>query len=172
VNALVASGRLSQSDLETALHPEELQLLEQGPAPTLWYPLDSVARLNELLIRESGGDGPKVMRELGAGALELLLHGSGSRVFLDGVRKLGNHSGEKLVQLARLLLNFGEWNYRQLSPQHAVIEASQVKPLPETLRFAIEGLIEVMAPKFLGKTVIVSSERPAPDRIFFNSRAR
>ncbi|HBZ68766.1 MAG TPA: hypothetical protein DEP35_03050 [Deltaproteobacteria bacterium] len=172
VNALVEKGRMSQRDLEATLHPEDLRLLEEGPAPTLWYPIASVARLNELLIRESGGDGPKLMRELGAGALDSLLQGGGSRLFLEGIRKLGNRASDALVELARLLLNFGEWNYRQDSPQHAVIEARQVQPLPETLRFAIEGLIEVMIPEFLGMTVIVSSERPAPDRILFNCRVR
>jgi len=172
VNALVESGRISRTDLEATLHPEDLRLLEQKPVPTLWYPIDSVARLNELLIRESGGDGLKLMRELGAGALELLLQGGGSRFFLDGIRKLGNHSGEALVQLARLLLNFGEWSYLEPSPQHAVIEAREVKALPESLRFAIEGLIQVLVPKFLGISVIVSSERPAPDRILFDCRVR
>jgi hypothetical protein len=172
VNALVESGRISQRDLEAILHPEDLRLLEERPAPTLWYPIASVARLNELLIRQQGGDGPKLMRELGAGALNSLLQGGGSRLFLDGIRKLGNRATEALVQLARLLLNFGEWNYRQLSPQHAVIEACQVQPLPETLRFAIEGLIEAMIPEFLGMTVHVSSERPTPDRVLFNCHVR
>jgi len=172
VNALVESGRISRTDLEATLHPQDLRLLEQRPEPTLWYPIDSVARLNELLIRESGGDGPKLMRELGAGAVELLLQGGGSRLFLDGIRKLGNRAGEALVQLAKLLLNFGAWSYLQPSPEHAVIEAREVKALPETLRFAIEGLIQVLVPKFLGMTVIVSSERPAPDRILFDCRVR
>jgi hypothetical protein len=56
-----------------------------GAAPTLWYPIASVGRLNELLIRESGGDGPRLMRELGAGALASLRQGGGSRLFLDGI---------------------------------------------------------------------------------------
>jgi hypothetical protein len=56
-----------------------------GAAPTLWYPIASVGRLNELLIRESGGDGPKLMREHGAGALASLRQGGGSRLFPDGI---------------------------------------------------------------------------------------
>jgi hypothetical protein len=172
INALVTSGRISQGDLEAALLPEDLRFLEEGPAPTLWYPIASVARLNELLIRESGGDGPKLMRELGAGALASLRQGGGSRLFLDGIRKLGNRAGEALVQLARLLLNFGEWSYCQSSPQHAVIEARQVQQLPETLRFAIEGLIQVIVPEILGMAVTVSSERPAPDQVLFHCSVR
>ena len=77
-----------------------------------------------------------------------------------------------MTSLAGAIFNVSRWRYRGHPEDRNVnrIEVTGAAELPEVSRFAAQGFIEYMASRMTGVTVLVSSERPAPDRIVFTLR--
>jgi hypothetical protein len=77
-----------------------------------------------------------------------------------------------MTSLASAIFNVSRWRYRRHPEDVNVnrIEVTGARDLPEVSRWAAQGFIEYMASRMTGVTVLVTSERPAPDRIVFTLR--
>lgn len=172
--ALLESGRLTETALEDRLPPTDLAFLGSRLSAALWYPIETYARLLELLVSMEGGIQPQhYLRKRGARAAQRLID-AGLYSQLDAsVETWGEKTGRIMVTLAPALYNFGRWSSSLLAEgTQLTVEAVDVAPLPEVSRTIAEGFIETIMARAVGSAVQVTSERPTPDRIMFHGRAR
>ncbi|HBZ71522.1 MAG TPA: hypothetical protein DEP35_18080, partial [Deltaproteobacteria bacterium] len=63
---LTDAGRISQEDLQERLSPLEQKLLESGINAAAWYPMESYARITDLLCELQGGRPTEYFRGRGS----------------------------------------------------------------------------------------------------------
>jgi hypothetical protein len=182
LQALVAAGRLSRDALEARLAVTDLQLLDSKVAAGLWYPLDTYARLSELLLEVEGrGDRAYLVRR-GARAAERLF-AAGLYLQLQRGEELGAEKrnrnegwtareGNLMASLAGAIFSVSRWRFEvdPLDPRVQRIQVSEAAALPEVSRLAAQGFVEYTATRLTGAPIAVTSERPTRDRIVFTLR--
>jgi hypothetical protein len=179
-------GRLSQEEADARLAPEDLALLEGEIQPAAWYPIESYARLMELLGDVEGEGKDSYFVERGKASARRLLSGGlyqqltflsrwektitpdGSRhavVIADYTRNL-----KMVVSLASCIYNVGEWTVER-DPDHpgrVLIEVREASAYSEPMRLAIEGFLNECARSAREDLDHLHvSERPAPDLMRF-----
>lgn len=175
--ALVERRVVSRQDLELALEPADIALLESKPAPSEWVPIATYARVVELLLKVEGRGDRRYLRQRGARAAERLFdsgvyaqlrHGMviGELTETGGKRIFKELDGRLMTSLSGAIFNFGAWTFRDTGECYEV-EARDVGPMPDATRLAAEGFLEVMTARTSRQHVTVTSERVAPERIVF-----
>lgn len=179
---LIQSGRITREVAEVRLEAEDLALLDDKVLPGTWYPLASYRRMSELLCEVEGNNEPAYLMARGQRAAERLfdagLYQQMQRGEAIGAEKRergeawSEFDGNLMTSLAGAIFNVSRWRYRRHpeDPNVNRIEVTSATDLPEVSRWAAQGFIEYMASRMTGVTVLVSSERPAPDRIVFTLR--
>jgi hypothetical protein len=179
-------GRISQEETDARLAPEDLAFLEGEINPAAWYPIESYARLMELLgeFEGKGKDayfiarGRVSARRLMATGFyqqltflsrwEKTVTGDGSRhqvVIAEYTRNL-----RMVVSLASCIYNVGRWAVES-DPEHpgrVLIEVREASAYSEPMRLAIEGFLNECARAAREDLDHLHvSERPASDLMRF-----
>lgn len=170
VNELVEAGKLAVTELDAVLSPDEVALLENGIAPSLWYPVECFDHLLMLLSRQTGSSDPAWIARLGRESAPGLFEDGPYASFVEGSRSLGERAGVALVKLSQLLLSFGEWSYAGSAQRAFVLEVRDAEPMSEWLQHAAGGFIEYLAGEMAGRAIEVDSQRLAPDRVLYRGR--
>lgn len=179
------SGRISPEKLEERLHAAELELLDTKVYPSSWYPMESYARITDLLSELEGGNAHDYFRRRGAAnARRLIDAGLYSQLDflkrwekaiegredhnLDAVTESFMRSLRLVSSLSGSIYNSGTWTVERDPDREARvrIEIRDAAAYSEGMRYAIEG--------FLNECVLAvraelegfwSSQRLAPDHI-------
>lgn len=171
VKQYVTGGKLGGYDLSRHLDPGDVDLLAFEVHPTLWYPIGLYDRLIHVVCDCDGAGDEGFYASFGAREAETVLAFRPLAALVDGASVFGKRSGVALVKLANLAFSFGEWRYTGSSLTDFRVEATEVEPLPDTLRYVLEGFMSSLASRLTGKLVTVTSVRPTRDWITFTGSA-
>jgi hypothetical protein len=171
VKQYLAGGKLGGYDLSRRLAPGDVDLLAFDVHPTLWYPIDLYDRLIRVVCDCDGAGEESFYASFGAREADGVLASRPLRALVDGASAFGNRSGVALVKLANLAFSFGEWRFTGSSLEDFRVEASEVGPLPDTLRYVLEGFMSSLASRMTGEFISVTSVRPTRDWIAFSGCA-
>jgi len=167
VKQYVSGGKLSGYDFSRHLDPGDVDLLAFDVHPTLWYPIELYDRLIHVVCDCDGDGEDGFYASFGAREADTVLSFRPLRALVDGASVFGKRSGVALVKLANLAVSFGEWRYTGDSLADFRVEATDVGPLPDSLRYVLEGFLSSLASRLTGKLVSVTSVRPTRDWITF-----
>ncbi|HTO55317.1 MAG TPA: hypothetical protein VMR50_18175 [Myxococcota bacterium] len=163
-------GRVTASDLEERLRPEDHSYLSKQLAASSWVPLDTCERVLGVLVSfRSAGTRSEFLRSEGSRSARDLHRLELYRQFDRSTEDWGPEAGGVLVSLAAVFYNFASWSYQSghgRGPDRIVV--SQAREFPEDFRTATEGFVEYMWRAVLKQSsVVVTSERPTPDQVVF-----
>ena len=166
---LLAQGRLDGRHVEARLSAHDLELLETKLDPDAWVPIESHARVLDLLADAARGDRAAFHRTRGMRMGEDLacLDEEPSEADAEAT------AGDRVLLPARLvtrsqreLYSFMSWHVEAGSrPDSFVIRLEQAAALPLATQQALEGMAAYAAAYVLDARFVVSSRRPAPDRV-------
>jgi hypothetical protein len=169
LHSLLDGRRTSRDELTQRLEPRDIDAFDSKIEPSLWYPLEIAAHFSEEIDRITGDGGPETWTKRGTTIAHAILQNPNLASFLEGGMSRGTNAGPTLVKLSSLILNFGEFKWKG-NPKGFEIVATQVAPMPDVARYAIQGVIEVLAEKTVGARIPISSERPDPDTIIYSGQ--
>jgi hypothetical protein len=181
---LLEEGRVSEEQIETKLVAEDLVFLEAEVNPASWYPMESYARITQLLgeIEGAGKEGYFVKRGR-ASARRLIKAGlyqqlsflprwneRTSRGAGDESALIANYASKlrMVISLASSIYNVGKWVVESdpENPRRVRIAVREASAYSEPMRLAIEGFFNECAHAAREDLVhLYTSERPAPDLI-------
>ena len=181
LRALRDSGRISRARIEKTLQPVDLALLDTQIEPALWYPIQSYARLTEVLLDVLGRGDPQYIADRGARAAQRLWE-SGLYVQLQHgeekaakARRTGGVMSDRdarvITTLSGAIFNFTRWKYR-VEETGPVIEVSEAEALPEVSVWAARGFLEYVVSRLRRVETRVTATRVASDRIEFRYQVR
>ena len=178
-------GAIAPEKLEDRLTTEERDWLDSEVCPGTWYPIESYARLTDLLCEIEAGDPIPYFRGRGAKNAQRLIESglytqleflkrwervssAGEAVDPEAILNNYQRSLRLVITLARSIYNVGEWT-SELDPDRsnrARIEIRDAAAYSENMRHAIEGFLNecVRSVRFEVKH-LYTSERVAPDHI-------
>ena len=168
VKQYASGGKLGGYDLSRHLEPGDVDLLAFEVHPTLWYPIELYDRLIHVVCDCEGAGAEGFYASFGAREADVVLSSRPLRALVDGASAFGERSGAALVKLAHLAFSFGEWRYTGGSMADFRVEATDVGPLPDSLRYVLEGFMSSLASRVSGEFISVTSVRPARDWIAFS----
>jgi len=181
---LQQEGRLPEAKVDAYLAAEDLAFLEGEISPAVWYPIESYARLMQLLGDVEGAGKDAYFVERGRGSARRLME-TGFYQQLSFLSRWGeapetngsDHSSvvaafarnlRMVVSLASAIYNVGKWTVEP-DPEHAgrvMIAVREATAYSEPMRLAIEGFLkECCRSAREDLTRLIVSERPAPDLI-------
>ncbi|MCG8592065.1 MAG: hypothetical protein MJE66_22440 [Proteobacteria bacterium] len=173
INRLISAGKLDEKALSQHLSAEDIDLLGQSCHPTLWYPVEIHDRMMRVLCDcEGAGDMPTYGRRFGWSESDRMLEKGAIGALVERGSVFGNRAGVVLVKLADLAFNFGEWRYVGDNMTDFEVEGTDVEDLPESMRFALEGFISLLASRVSGSEVCTCSQRDVHDRVVFSTTLR
>jgi hypothetical protein len=133
----------------------------------------------ELLLHHEGHGNPAYLRGRGARAAEAAFD-SGLYAQLRHSMAIGTlteesgednvfeeRDGRLMASLSGAIFNFGVWSFRTM-PGRYEVEVRESAALPDVLRHAIEGFLEVITERTSRREVEVRSRRTSPDVVVFS----
>jgi hypothetical protein len=171
LHSLLDEGRVSREDLELRLEPRDLQIFDEKVEPSLWYPLDTLTRISNVVCDLTGREGPEEWIQRGHVVIEGVLENPNFAKFFEAARKKGVQAGPTLVGMAALLLNFGEMRFQGDFTRFAVTLTS-ARSVPDLIRYSIQGAIQSLAERIVDEPIEVTSERPDEDTIVYEGWRR
>jgi hypothetical protein len=166
---LVGAGRISRANVEARLRAEDLPFLHKKLAATTWVPIDTYARLVDVLVEvEANGPADVYLHSRGTRAGQRLHKAGVYRQFEASTETWGNRVGKIVITMAAVLYNFTKWTF-EVGSEHGVwqIKVDEAAAFPEVARFTTQGFIEYTSRAVSGGNEVVRSDRPTPDRIVF-----
>ncbi len=183
---LQREGRVSQEEVDAQLATEDLAFLEGETSSAGWYPIESYARLIELLGDLEGGGKDAYFVERGRASARRLME-SGLYQQLSFLSRWDSTLGaagddtsatiadyarnlRMVTSLASAIYNVGKWVVEP-DPEHAgrvCIAVREARAYSDPMRLAIEGFLNECARAAREDlTHLHISERPAPDLMLF-----
>ena len=177
-------GRLSEEQIEAGLADDDLVFLETEANPASWYPMESYARITQLLGDVEGAGKDSYFVERGRASARRLMEaglyqqlaflprwnertsrgtGEESALIADHASKL-----RMVISMASGIYNVGKWVVEPDpgSPRRLCIAIREASAYSEPMRLAIEGFFNECAHAAREDLVqLYTSERPAPDLI-------
>jgi hypothetical protein len=178
LRGLIECGKVRRDEVEAALEAKDIELLDAKISPSAWIPIETYARIVELLLRYEGHGDPAYLRARGARAAErafdsglyaqlrhstaigALTEESGDDVFTE-------RDGRLMASISGAIFNFGTWTFRDTTRGYEV-EVADSAALPDVARSAIEGFLEVMTERTSRREVRVLSRRTTRDVVVFH----
>jgi hypothetical protein len=169
VRDLIAADQISEEQLAAHLEPADYDYLEQKMDAAGWYPVGSYRRFLELLCAtDSNTSAEAYLIQRGAIAAERL-RALGSFPMLEietselGVRALG-----VFITIADTLYNFTRWTGEPDEDGTGyTVTVEDAADYPDAARYVAQGFLERGAVYVTSNPVLVSSQRPTPDRVIF-----
>lgn len=185
VRQLVERGRMRAEELESELPARDRAILDDKVLDAAWYPMETYARLMDLLCRREGGGRERYYQQRGARTAERLIEAGlysqlsflgrfeedaqsvgapDSRAAIDGyIARL-----RRVVSMAGSIYSSGRWIV-EVDPddaQRVVIEIHDAGAYSEGVRHAIEGFLNACARAVREELrTLFETDRPASDRI-------
>ncbi|HTF35878.1 MAG TPA: hypothetical protein VK714_19515 [Myxococcota bacterium] len=164
-------GRITQGDLEAALTPEDLRILEEPVRPGSWYPVATEDRLLRLLMAKEGHGNVEYLIEAGRlSADRVIALGIYDQLKPENAQRLGDRFGPFLNTLAAAAHNFTRWRFTGTMERFR-IEVTEAADYPDAVRYTGQGFIERCFAYTTGRRVTVTSTREAVDRVVFEGRS-
>lgn len=176
-------GRVPEDEIQAQLTERDLRILDQKILDGSWYPIETYARMVELLCRTVGGGRTDYYLERGAAsAKRLLASGLYSQLeFLQRWRETpeGGESAERMIaaysaklklviSLAGAIYNVGRWSVGP-DPRDAAkvrIDILEADAYSDGMRYAIEGFLNECTRAVRSDVPrLFRTERTAPDHI-------
>jgi hypothetical protein len=167
---LLASGRLTQSELEQRLQPADFEYLGKQLAASMWVPIATYDRVVRMVCDfESDGDPEGYLRLRGLRAAERLHKLGVYKQFEASYETWGSKLGKISTTIASVLYNFTRWSFEMGENERDYrIVVDDALHFPESLRFVGEGVMvyfaRLQAPV---SKVEVTSERVRPDQVVY-----
>ena len=155
----IEAGQISMDDVTVRLEASDLNLLDEKIESSLWYPVDSVSRISELLLETLGKNDYDFMVDQGRETAARFQREGIFAAFIQDAAKRGDRMGPTLVEISELALNFGDWSFEGESMQDFTITVRDALQLPETMRYSILGFIETLASDLAGVQMEASTSR-------------
>jgi len=175
VKARLASGDLTEADLDRALKPEDLAYFgDDGVLISNWYPIEAYARVCELLV--VGGRLPRqdALVEHGRQSAQRVVQlGLYSQVDARTEGRWEDRVGRVLVSLFPVFFNFTKWEWvppHDLKREPFTIIVREAEAMPETIRLRTLGFVEYLASRASGGQATVNAEYPDRGTIVFKGR--
>jgi hypothetical protein len=171
LRSLLERGRLSRQAAERRLGARDLEILDGKVEPSLWYPNETYVGFSDLIAEAAGSVDDAFWIARGRRAGERLL-GAESVLgrFVEGVSGKGANAGRALMKFPNLMFNYGRWEYESPRRGEFSVHLRDAAPLPDSLRFSIQGAGEVIGARLVGAPVQVTSRRPSEDYVVFEGR--
>jgi hypothetical protein len=167
LNQLIDEGRITRQQLELRLSAAELQLLDEKIEASLWYPISAAASFGEIVGELTGNEGPAEWVQRGFAIAENILDNPNIGAFFDEAMRHGENAGAVLVRMSSLLLNFGEMSFEG-DLEAFCIPFKDAGPLPEVVRYSLQGVIHAFAERVVDSEVELESERLENGTIIFS----
>jgi hypothetical protein len=170
VARLLGAGRLTRAALGDFVRPQDWQYLGKQHALTTWIPIETHARLMEVLVAlEGGGDPRQYLQCVGACAALSLRQSGMYQQFEAKSARWGSGVGRIFATFGAVAYNFTRWSYEEgPGGSHGRILVDEARDFPECLRFSSEGFIAYLWQNALDrKDIGVQSARVTRDRIVF-----
>ena len=183
---LQEAGRLSEEQIEAGLSAEDLAFLETEANPASWYPMESYARITQLLGDVEGAGKDSYFVERGRASARRLMEAGlyqqlaflprwnerTSRGAGDEAALIADYSSKlrMVISMASSIYNVGKWVVEPdpENPRRIRIAVREASAYSEPMRLAIEGFFNECARAARNKLVrLYTSERPSPDLILF-----
>lgn len=179
VNRLLEKESLSAAELEARLTPRDIEILRAEVIPGFWYPIGTYQRLLDLLVEMEGGSQPeRYLIQRGVNAAERIL-AMGIYNHLEAARRAVGRApddwcaqvGRVMMTLSNAMFNFSHWEFVAHQDQSGPfsIHVSDAAALPDATRVLLQGFIEHVFNQFTDVPVRVTSSRPSPESILFES---
>ena len=177
-------GRVSEEQIEAGLAAEDFAFLETQVNPAAWYPMESYARITQLLGEIEGAGKDSYFVERGrASARRLMQTGLYQQLgFLPRWKTKASEDGDDqsgmiasyasnlrmVISLASSIYNVGKWKVEPDpdNPGRVRVEVREASAYSEPMRLAIEGFYNACAQASREELrQLYISERPSPDLI-------
>jgi hypothetical protein len=174
LHALLETGRLDAEAVEARLPAADLELLEHKPDPDAWVPIESYARVLDLLAETSEAAPVDFHRRRGLESAERLIDAGVHEADGDeAARDEAWHAPlERLVMGAEGdLYSFPRWSFEpSATPGCFVLRIEEAEALPDAAQHALEGLVAYAVAYLLDQPIRVASRRPTPDHLVVEGR--
>lgn len=169
VHKLLKAGLVSREEIEARLEPGDLEILDDKVVPVLWYPVDTMGRLLELIWETAGGERREFLVELGRRSCDELIAG-GTYSALSACRdEWGDRVLKVMTGTSRSFYNFMEWDVVDLDERRSELRVTGAAAWPDPLIPITEGFILRLADH---PEVSVTGARTAPDTVVFRVEGR
>ncbi len=162
---LIAEQCVSPSAVGVRLEAPDIALLTGKLRAEAWYAAESVARIDEALVRCHGGDMSDVMRDVGRRRAQRMIEAWPSPLAVLGSRPEVVDAADVLTIVAPM--DFGRWRSDAPSLQGFTLRLFEVAPMPETTRRLLEGLLEALTEHLTDAPTHLASERKASDEVIY-----
>jgi len=169
---LVDAGRISRAEVEARLRVEDLRFLDKQLAATTWVPIDTYARLVQILIEvEANGPAEAYLHARGVRAAQRLHRAGLYRQFDAKTETWGNRVGKIVTTMSLVLYNFTKWTFEAGTQRGLfLLTVDEATEFPEVARFTTQGFIEYASRTVSGGNEVVTSERARKDQIVFHGQ--
>jgi hypothetical protein len=166
---LTDAGRISRAEVEARLRAEDLHYLDKQLAATTWIPIDTYARVVDILVELEANGAPAIyLHNRGIRAGQRLHKARLYRQFEASTETWGNRVGKIVTTMATVLYNFTRWSF-EMGQGRGVwqITVDESAMFPEVARFTTQGFIEYASRTVSGGNECVTSERVSRDRLIY-----
>ena len=165
---LVDAGRISRGEVEARLRTDDLRYLDKQLAATTWVPIDTYARIVDILVElEANGPAEVYLHNRGVRAGQRLHKAGLYRQFEASADDWGNRVGKIATTMAAVLYNFTRWTFELGAGRTWQIVVDEAAEFPEVARYTTQGFIEYASRTVSGGNELVRSERVGRDRLIY-----
>lgn len=167
---LADAGRISRAEIEARLRAEDMRYLDKQLAATTWVPIDTYARVVDILVELEANGYPEVyLHNRGIRAGQRLHKANIYRQFEASTETWGNRVGKIVTTMSTVLYNFTRWTF-ELGEGKGIwrITVDEAALFPEVARFTTQGFIEYASRTVSGGNEVVTSERVSRDKLVYN----
>ncbi len=165
-------GLITRDEIEVRLHAEDMFVVEEKIEPSLWYPLDSVARASDILVETLGAGDIRFMVDSGRETARRFQNEGIFAAFIQDAAMRGDKMGPVLVKISQLALDIGRWEFEGESMRDFTVTVGDAADLPETTRYSILGFIECLASDLAGTPLHAETTRPDPSNVLYRCAAK
>ena len=171
---LIDAERISRAEVEARLRKEDLRFLNKQLAATTWVPIDTSARVVDILVELEANGPPQVYLHARGTRAGQRLHKAGLyRQFEAKTETWGGRVGKIVTTMAAVLYNFTKWSFELGSGRGVfTITVDEARDFPEVARYTAQGFIEYASRAVSGGNERVRSERPTQDRILYKGESQ
>lgn len=172
--ARLESGDLTESDLDRMLKPEDRAYFHDDVLISNWYPIETYARVCELLVIGSRLPRREALVELGRRSAQRVVElGLYSQVDSRTAGRWEDRVGRVLVSLYPVFFNFTKWEWvppRDGRLDQFTIIVREAEAMPESIRLRTLGFVEYLASRARGAPVALTAEFPDRGTILFKGQ--
>jgi hypothetical protein len=168
LRVLSDEGWVCEKELGRVFEPRDYAQLYGEISPDHWYPVVSLGRfLDVLQARICGGD-PSALAQHSQEMAKDVLDSAKGELFVAEARMRGADAGQMVLACAQgEALNFSRWHFEGKSVSDFRLLVSEAGAIGEAVRFAVQGVLQLVFSRIAGIPIRVLSERVSGDSILY-----